>query len=97
MATHGQKAGHLIRAGVLATCLRTWHRLGRTGHAWHQVRRELAELFPESRWNSREAVVRAAQAAAAVGREQLKQPHDWTPERVPDVRRLIRDAFRESR
>lgn len=95
MAAQGHKAGHLIRSGAVATCLKCWHDNGRTGKAWSQVRRVLAELHPESRWNSREAVVRVAQGAAAVAREQAKHPKDWVPPRVPDARRLIRDAFRE--
>lgn len=95
MAGQGTRAGHLIRAGAIATCLRTWHKCGRKGSAWARVRRELRELFPESRWNSIEAVVRAAQGAAAVGRRMEKEDPDWQPTGGPDVRRLIRDALRE--
>jgi hypothetical protein len=94
METAGHKAGHLIKSGAVATCLTCWHKNGRTGHAWEVVRRVLHETYPEARWNSREAVVRIAQAAAGVAREMKRRGKDWQPRNVPDARRLIRDAHR---
>jgi hypothetical protein len=77
--------------------LREWHIGGRVPACWARVRRILKELHPEARWNSIEAVVRHAQGAAAVARLQAKNGPDYVPPArvIPDVRRLIRDAFRE--
>jgi hypothetical protein len=97
MAATGTRAGHLIRAGAVATCLRSWHRHGRTGAAWQKVRAELHELFPAARHNSIEAVLRVARKAAGVARYCDREgPDAQAPARmVPSVRRLVRDAHRE--
>lgn len=95
MAATGTRAGHLIRAGAVGTCLKCWHDHGRTGAAWQKARLVLRELFPSAKTNSIEAVIRIAQGAAATAREQQRKPDDWVPTRVVDARRLIRDAHRE--
>lgn len=97
MARHGFRAGHLIRAGAIGTCIRTWHEGGSAPQCWRKVRRVLRELFPEARTNSLEAVIRVAQATAAVARAQRAGGPDFVPDRrtIPDARRLIRDALRE--
>lgn len=91
------RAGHLIRSGAVTTCLKAWHEAGRSNLCWGHIRRMLESIYPESRANSREAVIRIAQKAAAVGRAMAKNGPDYCPpkETVPDARRLIRDAFRE--
>jgi hypothetical protein len=91
------RAGHLIRGGAVTTCLKAWHEAGRSNLCWRHVRDMLASIYPESRANSREAVVRIAQAAARVGLAMARNGPDYVPpkETVPDARRLIRDAFRE--
>lgn len=91
------RAGHLIRSGAVTTCLKAWHEAGRSNLCWGHIRRMLASIYPESRANSREAVIRIAQAAAGCGRFYAKAKPDECPpsEKIPDARRLIRDAFRE--
>jgi hypothetical protein len=97
MAATGTRAGHLIKAGAVGTCLRTWHRKGRTGACWAAVRRELHELFPAARHNSIEAVIRIAREAAACARWKQRAGPDAVPppDMIPSTRRLVRAAFRE--
>lgn len=90
------RAGHIIRAGGIVSCLRIWRASGQTSGCWHKVRRNLRSLFPEASTQSIEAVIRYAQRTAAVGRLQQKMPRDWVPPAtiIPDVRRVVKDAFR---
>lgn len=88
------RAGTLIRGGAIMTCLRCWHQSGRSRHSWHKVRKVMRELFPTVRTNSLEAVIRAAQGVAYVGRQQEIHEPEWAPPHkiIPDVRRLIRES-----
>lgn len=90
------RAGSLIRGGAITTCLRCWRQDGRRRASWHKVRRVIRELFPTAKYNSIDAVIRGAQAVAAVAREQAKRDPNWIPPDriIPDFRRLIRAATR---
>lgn len=91
------RAGHLIKAGAIGTCLRAHFLLGRHGSAWAKVRQQLCELFPEAQANSIDAVIRLAMAAAAKAREMKRKGPTWIPTHVPDARRVIKDRNRVRR
>lgn len=89
-------AGKLIRARAVSLAVRLFNDYGRKPSDWRRVRVALADTFPEARANSIAAVIRFAQGVVAVGRECRRRGPDWCPPagRVPDARRLIRDAYR---
>lgn len=90
------RAGDLIHGGAVATALRAYYDAGGGRAGWARARAALKELFPETRWNSLEAVIALAQGCMRVARMKKKHGRLWVPpvRLIPDARRLLRDAER---